>query len=154
MEKVSLASSGSYVTDSELCAVVPRLRSTDDGLTARFFFRLTPFGPRTEIEWPSDSDIALLPCAIAETLRSHGWARNLMADEADAYNAAVETFILGMTGAPPVSGGAPPPVSGEAPPPVSGETPPPISNPFVPPAAAATSVKGAPDKASWTKPRR
>ena len=149
MEKVSLASSGSYVTDSELCAVVPRLRSTDDGVTARFFFRLTPFGPRTEIEWPSDSDIALLPCTIAEILRSHGWARNLMADEADAYNAAVEAFILGMTGAPPVSGETTSP--GETTP-VSGGTTPPISNPFVPPAAA--SVKGSSDKASWTKPRR
>lgn len=123
MEKLSRNSSTSFVTPSDLCAIVPRTRSGDDGKTAHFDYRTSAFGDVVRIEWSSASDVALVPVDVAAFLLARGWALDLTEDQATEYNAAVDAFILETTGAPP----------------------PPFANPFAGASAAAPGAVSSPN---------
>lgn len=114
MEPVQLNSSDSYATESGLFAVIPsRIAMVDELNRVNIFeFRTSSFGPAIRVEWPVDSDVALLPADVASAMLVHGWARNLTDGEADAYNAAVAAFILETSGKAP---GEPEPEPTEAP---------------------------------------
>lgn len=93
MEKLSRQVSDSFETPSNLCAVVPRFRSNIVDGVAYFEFVSSTFAPVIRVEWPADSEVALVDKDVADAMVKNKWARHLTNEEADAYNAAVDAYI-------------------------------------------------------------
>lgn len=149
MEKLSRQHSDTFVTPSDLCAIVPLKRSLVIGDSAIFEFKTMDFAPTIRVEWPKDSPYALVDNDVAVVMVKRGWARHLTDEEANAYNEAVDLHLASLSGAPP-------PVVTEPPTPVVTEPPPPVvTDPAAPPVVGAFQAFGvaspkAPDVVSST----
>lgn len=96
MEKLLLRSDGVTETPTGLRAIVMFYRMRDDGVRALFNFKSHTLGDTITIQWPSDSDVALLPAETSAAVVANNYARYLSAEEVEQYNAIVDATLSGQ----------------------------------------------------------
>lgn len=114
MEKLHLRSDGYSETPSGLFATVMQRYTgvTPDGQRYHFTFRTCPACEGTRLEWPINTSVMLLSQDIVSFIEGKGYARALVGEEVDAYNAAVDAYIEAM-GAISEPGAIPDGIDGE-----------------------------------------
>lgn len=96
LERLHLRSDGVTETPSGLRAIVMFYRMRDDGVRALFNFKAHAMGETITIQWPSDSDVAILPPETSAAVVANNYARYLWSDEVDQYNALVDVALSGQ----------------------------------------------------------
>ena len=132
MEKLQPGSSENFVTASGLCAVIPFHRSRVRDGVAAFEFRTSFDAPVVSVEWPADSDVALIPAEFAAAMTARNWGRYLTQEEADTFNAAVAASQAEPPQTETAPDGTPPPVEPSPDGTTPAETAPPVEPSPVP----------------------